>query len=275
MTTNDQIAALAALERAKLAFAPDYIPYGGSSFWGQTKAPLVFAPHLFFRYREDFIKPQGSVVATTLQPFGWRYIGDGNGNVTSVDGAGGRLQIACTASANDEQYLSLDGFTTGGNDFFNVTANSGKALWAEFKVRASSITNGAHFAGFATHAANAANFMADTTTEFADVGLFGFAVDHDAPTQWIWTHKASGQTVQESTQVVANDATNDVRLQLHFDGGTTLKVFANDVKLSTEYSVSAATFPTGVAMVPMFGVKNPAGAARNLQIDYLDIIQGR
>ncbi len=30
----------------------------------------------------------------------------------------------------------MDGFTTGGNDFFNITANSGKALWAEFKVRA-------------------------------------------------------------------------------------------------------------------------------------------
>jgi len=88
MTTNDQIAALAALERAKLAFAPDYIPHGGSSFWGQTRAPLVFSPNLFFEYLEDFIRPQGSSVATTLQPFGWRYTGDGNGNVTSVDGAG-------------------------------------------------------------------------------------------------------------------------------------------------------------------------------------------
>jgi hypothetical protein len=275
MTTNDQIAALAALERAKLAFAPDYIPHGGSSFWGQTRAPLVFSPNLFFEYLEDFIRSQGSSVATTLHPFGWRYTGDGNGNVTSVDGAGGRLQIACTATANDEQYLSLDGFTTGGNDFFNITANSGKALWAEFKVRASSTVNGAYFVGFATHAANAANFMADTTTEFADVGLFGFTIDHDAPTQWIWTHKASGQTVQESTQVVANDGTNDVRLQLHFDGGTTLKVFANDVKFASEYNVNVATFPTGVAMVPFFGIKNPGAAARNLQVDYLRIIQGR
>lgn len=271
----DDIRSLAALQRAQLNFAPDYIPYGGDSFWGQTKAPLVYAPSLFFEYFEDFISPQGSSVATTLQPFGWKYTGDGNGNVTSVDGRGGRLQIACTATANDEQYLGLDGFTTGGNDFFSITANSGKALWAEFKVLASSTANGAYFAGFATFAANAANFMADTTTEFADVGLFGFTIDHDAPTQWIYTHKASGQTVVESSQVVANDATSDVRLQLCFDGGTTLKVFANDVKLSTEYNVNVATFPTGVAMVPTFGVKNPSGAARNLQVDYLRIIQGR
>ena len=271
----DQLTASAALQRAQLNFAPDFILYGGNSFWGQTQAPQVYAPHLFFEYFEDFIRPQGSSVATTLQPFGWRYTGDGNGNVTSVDGRGGRLQIACTATANDEQYLSLDGFTTGGNDFFSITANSGKPVWAEFKVLASSTASGAYFVGLATHAANAANFMVDTTTEFADVGLLGFTIDHDAPTQWIWTHKASGQTVQESTQVVANDATNDVRLQFYFDGATTLKVYANDTKLSSEYNVSAATFPTGVAMVPFFGVKNPAGAARNLQVDYLRIIQGR
>jgi len=271
----DQLTSAAALLKAQLNFAPDYIPHGGDSFWGQTKAPLVYAPNLFFEYFEDFIRPQGSSVATTLQPFGWKYIGDGNGNVTSVDGAGGLLQIACTATANDEQYLNLDGFTTGGNDFFNITANSGKPMWAEFRVKASSATNGAHFAGFATAAANAANFMADTTTEFADVGLFGFTIDQDAPTQWIWTHKASGQTVQETSVVVANDGTNFVRLQFHFDGGTTLKIFANDVKFASEYNVSAATFPTGIAVVPIFAVKNPSGAARNLQVDYLKIIQGR
>jgi len=271
----DELKSLAAMQRATLNFAPDYIPHGGSSFWGQTAAPLVYAPHLFFEYFQDFIQPLGSVVATTLHPFGWKYTGDGNGNVTSVDGAGGRLQIACTATANDEQYLNLDGFTTGGNDFFNITANSGKALWAEFKVRASSIASGGFFAGFATAAANAANFMVDTTTELADVGLFGFTIDTDAPTQWIYTHKASGQTVAESSVVVANDATNDVKLQLYFDGGTTLKVYANDVKFSSEYNVNVATFPTGIAMVPIFGVKSPGAAARNLQVDYLKVIQGR
>lgn len=271
----DEIRSLAAIQRATLNFAPDFIPHGGNSFWGQTSAPLVNSPNLFFEYFEDFIRPQGSSVATTLQPFGWAYTGDGNGNVTSIDGAGGILQIACTAAANDEQYLSLNGFTAGGNDFFNITANSGKPLWAEFRVKASSITNGAHFAGFSTHAANAANFMVDTTTEFADVGLFGFAIDHDAPTQWIWTHKASGQAIQETSQVVANDGTNFVRLQLYFDGGTRLQIFANDVKFASEYIVSAATFPTGVAMVPFFGIKNPGAAARNLQVDYLKVIQGR
>jgi hypothetical protein len=272
---SDQITSIASQLRAITNFAPDYIPYGGNSFWGQTQAPLVYSPNLFFEYFEDFIQPQGSSVAMTLQPFGWRYTGDGNGNVTSVDGAGGRLQIACTATANDEQYLSLDGFTTAGNDFFSITANSGKQVWAEFDVRASSAASGGFFVGLAAHAANAANFMVDTTTELADVGFIGFTIDTDAPTQWIYTHRLAGQAVVDSSVVVTNDATNDVRLQFHFDGGTTLKVFANDVKLATEYSVSASTFPSGVAMVPMFGVKTTAASARNLQVDYLKIIQGR
>jgi len=271
----DQLIAQASLLKAQLNFAPDYLPYGGDSFWGQTKAPLVYAPYLFFEYFEDFISQQGSTVATTLQPFGWKYTGDGNGNVTSVDGVGGRLQIATTATANDEQYLSLDGFTTGGNDFFKLTANSGKALWAEFKVLASSIASGGFFAGLASHASNAANFLVDTTTEIADTDVIGFTVDTDAPTQWIYTHKKTGQTVYESSQVVANDASTDVRLQLYFDGATTLKIFANDTKLSTEINVSGSAFPSGVAMVPFFGLKSPAGAARNLQIDYLRVIQGR
>ena len=271
----DQLTASAALQRAQLNFAPDYIPYGGNSFWGQTKAPLVYAPNLFFEYFEDFIRPQGSVVATTLQPFGWKYTGDGNGNVTSIDGAGGRLQIACGSTAQNEQYLSLDGFTADGNDFFAITANSGKPLWAEFDVRASSAASGGFFVGLAANAANAANFIVDTTTELADVGFVGFTIDTDAPTQWIHTHRLAGQAVVDSTVVVTNDATNDVRLQFHFDGGTSLKVFANDVKLANEYNVSASNFPSGVAMVPMFGVKTVAAAARNLQVDYLRIIQGR
>jgi hypothetical protein len=28
-------------------------------------------------------------------------------------------------------------------------------------------------------------------------------------------------------------------------------------------------------MVPFFGIKNPGAAARNLQVDYLKVIQGR
>ena len=63
---SDQITSIATQLRAIGNFAPDYIPYGGDSFWGQTKAPLVYAPNLFFEYSEDFIRPQGSSVATTL-----------------------------------------------------------------------------------------------------------------------------------------------------------------------------------------------------------------
>ena len=272
---SDQITSIATQLRAIGNFAPDYIPYGGNSFWGQTQAPLVYAPNLFFEYFQDFISPQGSSVATTLQPFGWKYTGDGNGNVTSIDGAGGLLQIATTTTANDEQYLSLDGFTTGANDFFKITANSGKPVWAEFRVLASSAASGGFFVGLAAHAANAANFLVDTTTEIADIDVVGFTVDTDAPTQWIYTHKKTGQTVVDSTVVVTNDATNFVKLQFYFDGATTLKVYANDVKLSTEYNVSASTFPTGVALVPLFGLKTTAASARNLQVDYLKVIQGR
>jgi hypothetical protein len=37
----DQIASAAALLKARLNFAPDYIPHGGNSFWGKLK-------HLWF-----------------------------------------------------------------------------------------------------------------------------------------------------------------------------------------------------------------------------------
>jgi hypothetical protein len=261
---------IAPLLKALISLPPGY----PGSFQAQTNSPLYPPTDLFFEYKDDFLR-NGDPVATTLHPRGWKYTGDGNGNVTSIDGAGGILQIATTGTSNDEQYLSLDGFTADGNDFFNITANSGRPLWYYTRVKASSIVTMSAFVGLAANSANAANFLTDTTGVIADVGFVGFNILAGSPTAWNYTHKKAGQTVNTQAAVATNDATAYVNLGIYFDGGVTLRTYINGVLNATQYDVSAATFPSGVALVPIFGVKTHAAAARNLAVDVVHIIQGR
>lgn len=271
----DQLTALAAQNRAILNFAPDYIPFGGNSFWGQTLAPLVYSNHLFFRYFEDFARGF-SPVATTLQPAGWKYLADGNGNVTSIDGRGGQIQLATTATLNDETYLSVDGLTTGANDFFDITANSGRRLWYETRIRPlQSGNNFSLFAGLFTDSAVAANAIFDTTGAIVDTNFVGFQIDPAAGNSWIYTHKKSGQTVQKVSAIATNDGATNIRLSFYFDGATTLRFWVNDVLASNIIDVSASTFPTGSALVPAFLMKSTSAAAKQVVIDYIDVIQGR
>ena len=256
-------------------FAPNYLPNGGATFLGQTSAPLVAELSQYFEYKRDFTEPT-SQAPTTLQPIGFKYVGDGNGNVVSIDGAGGLLQISATAVLNDESYLSADGLTSNANDFFNVTLNSGKKLWYETRMRASqSGNNFSLFAGLFASVAVAANALVDTTGAIADTDFVGFQIDPALGTSWIYTHKKSGQTVQKQPAIATNDGSAYIKLGIYFDGASSLSFYVNDVKVGTTVEVSAATFPSGSGLVPAILLKSTSAAAKAAVVDYIHVIQSR
>jgi hypothetical protein len=258
------------------SFAPNgYMVNGGTTALGQTLAPLVAELSQFIEYKDDFARGSAQV-ATTLQPVGYKYAGDGNGNVVSIDGAGGLLQISTTATAQDESYLSVDGLTSDANDFFNITANSGKKLWYETRLKASqSGNNFSLFAGLFTSSAVAANALVDTTGAIVDTNFVGFQIDPALGTSWIYTHKKSGQTVQKQTAIATNDGATYMKFTIAFDGGTGLTFYVNDVKVGLPVDVSAATFPSGSGLVPAVLLKSTSAAAKAAVVDYVHVIQGR
>ena len=270
----DQLIASAALQRAQLNFAPDFIPHGGSSFWGQTQAPLAAAPNLFFRAEDDFARSFG-VVATTLQPVGYKYLSDGNGNVVSIDGRGGQLQISTTANLNDETYLSLDGSTTGANDFFDLTLNSGRPLWYEARIRPSQISNDyAAFFGLFTDSLVAANALVDTTGAIVDSNYVGFRIDPALGSSVRYTHRRLGQAAVDIPAVATVDASTFNRFSFYFNGSNILRFFVNDVIQPTIIDTSLINFPN-IALVPAFLLKSTSAAIKRLVVDQYVVIQAR
>ncbi len=273
---SDTSYAAGALVNYLRSFAPNgFMVNSGDTALGKTLAPLVAELSQFFEYKDDFARGSAQV-PTTLQPVGYKYAGDGNGNVVSIDGAGGLLQISTTATSNDESYLSVDGLTSDANDFFNITLNSGKKLWYETRIKASqSGNNFSLFTGLFTSSAVAANALVDTTGAIVDTNFVGFQIDPALGTSWIYTHKKSGQTVQKQTAIAVNDGTSFFKLTLYFDGFSSLSFYVNDTKVGNTVDVSAATFPSGSGLVPAVLLKSTSAAAKSAVVDYIHVIQSR
>lgn len=270
----DQVTAQAALLKAQINFAPSFIPAGDNSFWGQTLFPLAAVPSAFFRAEDDFTRSYG-LVATTLQPVGYKYLSDGNGNVVSIDGRGGQIQISTTGTLNDETYLSLDGSTTGANDFFDLTPNSGRRLWADFRLRPSQISNDyAFFFGLFTDSLVAANALIDTTGAIVDSNYVGFRVDPALGSSVRYTHKRLGQTAVDIAAVATVDASTFNRFSLYFDGANTLRFFVNDILQPTIIDATLTSFPN-IPLVPAFLLKTTSAAVKRVVVDQYVVVQGR
>ena len=273
---TDTAFAIGAFTNWLKSFAPNgFLVNSGTTALGQALAPMATEPSQYFQYFRDFVEPSAQV-ATTLQPGGFKYVADGNGNVVSIDGAGGLLQISTTATSNDETYLSVDGLTSDANDFFNITLNSGKKLWYETRIKASqSGNNFSLFTGLFTSAAVAANALVDTTGAIVDTNFIGFQIDPALGTSWVYTHKKSGQTVQKQTAIATNDGSSYFKFTMYFDGFSSLSFWVNDVKVGNTVDVSAATFPSGSGLVPAILLKSTSAAAKSAVVYYIHVIQSR
>lgn len=232
---------------------------------------MLTSPRVAFEYFNDFFTM--ALDDTTANPTEWKLTGDHN-TVTTFPASltGGVLNVACGDTDNDETYLQLGQATTAP---FVITTSSDKPLWFEARVKAVEHADEGIFIGLAEEGASAANFMADNSAALADKDLVGFNLLTASPTAWNTTWRKNGQAVVTNAGEAGTNADDWHVFGFYFDGESTVTFYADGVACATVATTSAATFASGEEMSPIIAVKTGEAVAKNVQIDYIRVVQAR
>lgn len=230
-----------------------------SKMWNGCPSAIDPDPTLVFRWINDFL---GGVDSANL----WNVQTDGSGAMSHIAADGGWAQATTDTTQHNETY---GGMGDGTGATFAITASSGKKRWASVRGMFNSNSALSGFFGWAKPSAVTANFLADSTGAIGDHDCIGLVVRADTPTAVDLAYRANGKSEQEQVGVATNSGMAAVKLDLYFDGDTTLKVWVNDVA-QTDITVDS-NFPNGVAMMPFIGVKTNGAIAKSVKVDYFMI----
>jgi len=249
----------------------DHSPAMGTSVWELCPQLAALDPAVAFQFFEDFLK--FALDDTTANPTEWKYTSDTAAGAVTLPASltGGVANVATGATDNDETYIQL-GLATF--EPFVITNASGKPVWFECRVKALQHADESILIGLAEAGCAAANFMADNTGVPADKDFVAFRYKADAPTQWDVAWRKAGQAEQEIANVVAN-ADDWHTFGFFFDGASTVTFYVDRVANATVALASAATFPSGEELSPIIAIKTGAAVARNVQVDYIKVVQAR
>lgn len=248
----------------------DLSPAAGTSIWdGAPILAMMQDPSVGILLFDDFVRPV--VDDTTGLPTDMLLSGD-HKTTAYPKVAGGVLQMNCGDTDNDEYYAQLAIGATHA-PFFITDANS-KPLWFEVYCKAGQHADGGWFVGLAEENSAAANFMADNSAVLADLDFIGFNILTATPAAWNATWRKNGQAAQAITGVAVN-ADDYHRFGFHFDGLHTVTFYIDRVANATVALSSAATFPSGQALAPIFGVKTGEAVDKSLLVDYVRVVQAR
>lgn len=166
------------------------------------------------------------------------------------------------------------GLTTGGNiaGFLKISTTAGDIhpMWFETRFRVSSVADFGLFIGLAEEALAADNTLADNSAALAAKDFVGFHVAAATPTRVDAVHKTSGGsavTVQQGALTLAASTWN--KLGFWFDGKH-VRFFVNGEQVGNPVRPSAANFPNGDVLAPLFYVKTGETAAKSLDIDWFE-----
>lgn len=252
----------------------EYSPTAGTSLWeGCPSLALLCDPAVGIEFFEDFLGLP--LDGATRNPANFKWASD-----TATDGitlpkvAGGVVNVATGGVDNNETYIQLGGSANVTNAPFSITNASDKALWFEARVKCLEHADEGVFVGLTEEGAAVANFLADNTGVPADKDYIGFRLKTDASDEWDVAWKKNGQAEQE----VANQATNADdwhTFGFHFDGESTVTFYVDRTAVATTATTSAATFPSGELLAPIIAVKTGEAVAKNVQVDYIRVVQAR
>jgi hypothetical protein len=215
---------------------------------------------------------------TTRNPTEWKWVSDtANDSVTlPVSSPGGVLQIATGAVDNNETYIQLGSATSATNAPWIIAGAAGvansKPLYFGARVKCTTHVDGAWFVGLAGEGAAAANFMVDNSGALVDDDIIGFGIVTGTPAAWDITWRNAGQAVQTVAAVAVN-ADDWHTFEFWYDGATTVTFWIDGTAHATTATTTAATFPFNEEMAPILACKSGDGAAKVLQIDWLNVVQ--
>ena len=241
------------------------------SMWDGCPDTAYSDPSLAWTYMEDFddFQLDGSDEPTV----GWNWAEDAGATTALTTGTTGGIITVKTNITQDNGCAMQIGTSTAGT-IIEYTGSSGKESWTEFRVSAaqSAVSDQSIFIGLAEEGSAAADFIADAGNDFADKDLIGFTMWEADAGDWDFCYQTELGTFGTIADVAENDAGDWHRLGWHFDGVTTLTVWADGVAHSTTLDTTADYFPDAEELSPIIAVKNHAGTARSVQLDYIKIV---
>lgn len=212
---------------------------------------------------------------------GYGYYADTGGTVTQLATAsGGVVRIATDSTDNDEVWISA-GAATGVFGAVSDTAGSDKLTIFEARFRVGQVTNAYNiFVGLSEEGLAAADTVTDAGA-LASKDLLGFWVleaDGDALS---FGYRKAGQTAQttiSSAQVLVASTWYKVGFIYDPKAPTSkrISVYVDNEEKSTYVTgtnIAAATFPDGEELTFLAGLKNGAGTAHSLDIDWWAFFQ--
>jgi hypothetical protein len=159
---------------------------------------------------------------------------------------------------------------------FDITIGSGRELAFESRFMVLQGSYVGIFVGLADATATEDALVADTTGILGNYSCIGFhCLMHDTDVDIDGVNRIIGGATQTGAETMTEDADAVFHVYgFRFDGNKTIDWFLDNKKFGASQTIAAATFPTGVSLIPMFLVKVEDGdAARNLKIDYWQCVQ--
>lgn len=165
---------------------------------------------------------------------------------------GGILVITNDAADNDNQFLQWSG-TTASAVTETWKFESGKEFWFKARFKVSDATNSDLVLGLQ---------ITDTTPLAVSDGVYFIKADDSTTLEFKTTLNSSSTTSTVGTLV--NDTY--VVVGFHYDGGSVIDVFLNDVRVASQ---GTTTLVTDEELAISFGIQNGAGAAKVMSVDYI------
>jgi len=116
--------------------------------------------------------------------------------------------------------------------------------------------------------------LADDTGALADKDFCGFhAAAHATDVDVDGVYRIEGGTAVVGADTLTEDDDNVFnRYGFRFDGGETITWFLNGVRIGTS-TITAATFPTGEALTPIFVIKTGEAVEKQFSCEYWQCVE--
>jgi hypothetical protein len=252
--------------------------------WGQVVKHSLSPDGGSFGYSagDNFFGFNGAVstnVGTySSQGGGYRSYEDTGNSITQLaTEVGGVVRITTDTTDNDESWLCHGSATSV---LGKVASSSGKLLAFEARFRLGQIVTHNMFIGLTEEGCAVADTVTDAGA-LADKDLLGFWILEGAGTSLKYGYRKSGGAVQTvGTYGTAIAASTWYKVGFLYDpqevASKRIKFYIQNeeqTSYATATNVSAATFPDGEELNFLAGIKNGAGAASSIDIDWWAFLQ--
>ena len=242
-----------------------------SGFWADCPVPRVDPEKSCYQVFDDFETLR--VGATT----GMWTLDNTNGSIVLVSaeattGLSGIAKMGTDGSlAEDFAHLKATSTNTGAP--FKITTSNGKKLWYAIRFYVSSVTDCSYYFGLCDEAMTESGIDNTGAENFGD-GVY-FRTINGSPTEIDWAHAKNNTETEVKGAIATLAITTWNTLGFYFDGVSAVIPYVNGVKQDYQVNTGATNFPGDQGLTPFFYVKEGAGTATYIYVDWIKCVQIR